>query len=370
MEARTSGAGQVSRMGSILAIVRKDLTLNSRDRLFLFMTVLVVVTFVTLYWVLPRDVDETIAVGVHGDDMRVALTQYTSEEEEALSLEWFDDEESLRAAVEARDLEVGLSFSDGFISAIQAGRATRATVFVRPNLPEELTGAMGSLVREIAFAMAGYQLPVTEPDEQFVVLGEDRAGDQVPFRDRIRPLYAFIVLIMEAISLAALISSEVQERTVTAILSTPARVGDVVVAKGIVGTFVAFGEASIILLLIRGFGPAPLIVLAAILMGAVLVTGVAMIAGSAGRELMGTMLLGIVFLIPLAVPGMSVLFPGTPSAWIQYLPSYGLVQIMLGVTVQGAGWAESARHFAVLGAWCVAIGMAGIIVLRRRVATL
>ena len=366
----TTSTGRATRLGAITAILRKDLALHSRDLIFIFLTILSVATFVTLYWVLPRNVDETISMGVSGSDIRPALTQFASSEEEGLGIEWFDDTDSLRAAIEARDLEVGVEFSDGFMADVMAGRKTTVTIFVRPNLPEEITGAMQSMVREIAYAIAGYQLPVTEPDGDIVVLGEDRAGDQIPFRDRLRPLYAFIVLMLEAIALAALISSEVQERTVTAILSTPARIGDILLAKGALGTFIAFSETAIILLLIQAYGPAPLIVLAAVFLGAIMVTGVAMIAGSAGRELMGTMLLGMLFLIPLAIPAFSIMFPGAPARWVQFLPSYGIVRVVYGATVEGAGWRESAQQLLILAGWCVVFGVAGAFVLKRRVETL
>jgi ABC-2 type transport system permease protein len=362
--------GHPTRLGAIAAILRKDLTLFSRDLLFVFLTTLSIVTFVTLYWVLPKGVDETISIGVRGDGLLDAINQLAGTDEPGLGMTWFDDTESLKTAVEENDLEVGLEFADGFITDVATGQQTTVTIYVRQSLPPEITGAIQSMVREIAYAIAGYQLPVSEPDEEFVVLGVDRAGAQIPLRDRLRPLYAFMVLIMESISLAALIASEIHERTVTALLSTPARVGDIILAKGALGTAVAFSEAAIILLLIRAYGPAPLIVLTAILFGAIMVTSIAMIAGSAGRELMSTMLLGILFLVPLAIPGFSILFPGAPAPWVQFLPSYGIVQIIYAATVEGAGWAESSKHLIVLAAWCVAFALAGTLVLKRRVETL
>ena len=152
---QTTSAGRATRFGAITAILRKDLALHSRDLIFIFLTILSITTFVTLYWVLPRDVDETISMGVRGTDVLSALTQLASTEEEGLSIERFDDTNSLRAAVEAREIEVGVEFSDGFIADVMAGRKTTVTIFVRPNLPEEMTGAMESMVREIAYAIAG-----------------------------------------------------------------------------------------------------------------------------------------------------------------------------------------------------------------------
>ena len=136
------------------------------------------------------------------------------------------------------------------------------------------------------------------------------------------------------------------------------------------GTLIAFGEAVIVMVIIRAFGNSPGIVLTALFLGAVMVTSVAMIAGSAGRDLMGTMLLGMLFLLPLAIPGFSVLFPGTPALWVQYLPSYGIVHVILGATVMGAGWAESGRYLLVLAGWGVLFAILGTLILKRRMETL
>ena len=360
----------VSRFQSIGSILSKDLKLFTRDFLFIFLTILSVVTFVTLYWVLPKNVDESISIGVRGEGLQRAMAALAGEQEEGLELSWFDDAESLRGAVENKDIEIGIDFPDEFVADVVSGRKVSVTVYVRPNLPTEVSGAMTTMVKEIAYAVAGYQLPVTEPLEEFVILGQDRAGDQIPFRDRMKPLYAFMVLIMEAIALGTLISSEIQERTLTALLSSPARVGDIISAKILLGTLIAFSEAMIITFLIQGFGAAPGVVILALFLGALLVTGVAMIAGSAGKDLMATMLIGLLMLIPMAIPSFSVLFPGSPATWIQWLPSYGIVKAIVGSSMEGAGWSESAQYLWILAGWCVVSAAAGVLVLRRRAVNL
>jgi ABC-2 type transport system permease protein len=360
---------KVSRFWSITSIIRKDVKLFSRDFFFIFLSTLSLITFVTLYWVIPRDVDETISIGVRGPDIRTAFSELAGEEE-GMAFTWYSGTESLKQAVENKDIEIGLDFPDGFVADLSSGKGVRVTVFVRPNLPPEYSDAMSGMVREIAYAVAGYRLPVSEPDEDVIVLGVDRAGNQVPIRDKLRPLYAFMMLIMEAISLGALIASEIQERTLTALLSSPARIGDVLAAKIILGTAIAFSEAIIITLLIRGFGASPGIVILALFLGAVLVTGIAMIAGSAGKDIMATMIIGILILIPLAIPAFAVLFPGEPATWVKVLPSYGIVQAIVGSSIEGTGWLEASRYLLILAGWCLASAMTGALVLKRKAVTL
>ena len=360
----------VSRAESILTILGKDLRLLTRDFLFGFMTILTLVFFVTLYWVLPRNVDETISVGIKGETLHRVFEILGGEQEEGIELSWYEDSGSLRTAVEEKHVEVGLDFPDGFVSDVTAGKRVSVTVFVRPSLPLEVSDAMSTMVREIAYAVAGFQLPVSEPLEETVVLGRDRAGDQMPFRDRLKPLYAFMILIMESIALGALISSEIQEKTITALLSTPARVGDILAAKIVLGTVVAFSEAMIIALLIQAMGASPGIVIVALLLGAILVTGVAMIAGSAGKELMSTMIIGMAMLIPLAIPAFSVMFPGSPAPWVKWVPTYGIVKVIVDSGAESVGWTESLPQLAMLAGWCVVTTAIGVLVLKRRAENL
>lgn len=355
---------KTTRLGGLATIFRKDLILFGRDWLFLALTVASVVIFVALYYALPAQIEPAFRLGVRGTQVRPAIEELSGDEGEGVPLEFFDETDALRSAVEAGDLDVGIDLPDTLVADLRAGAPVTVTVFARPALPPEYSSAVATMVREIAFAIAGYELPIVEPSEQRVVVGPGTGP--VPLRDRMRPLYAFIVLMMEAVALGALISSEVQQRTLLAMLVTPVRVSDVLLSKGALGTLIAFAESALVLLLIRGFGPAPGLVLVALFLGAILVTGVAMIAGSSGKDLVGTMLNGMVILLPLAVPAFAVLFPGSPGFWVMIIPSYGLVRAILDTSVHGLGWAESLPELGMLAAWCVVIAALGVAVLRRR----
>jgi len=368
MSASPDDSGRFSRNALRAAIVRKDLLLFSRDWLFIALTILSMTMFVTLYYLLPARVEPGFELGVRGSRLEPILEELAGGEEEGIPLRFFETTDSLREAVASAELDVGIDFSDDLLTAVAAGEQVTVTVFARSTLPPEYRGAVSTMVREIAFAVAGHELPVTEPDEETVLVG--RSTTPVPIRDRMRPLYAFMVLVMEAIGLATLISSEVQQKTMTALLATPARVSDILLSKGVLGTLFAFGEAALVLLLVRGYGSDPAIVLVALLLGAVLVTGIAMIAGAAGKDLIGTMLLGMLILIPLVVPAFAVLFPGSAAVWMRAIPSYGLVATVLDSSVYGVGWAGVLPYLAMLAGWCVVSAFVGVVVLKRRVVEL
>ena len=148
---------------------------------------------------------------------------------------------------------IGIAFPDDFITdVIQRESGVAVTVYTDAGVPAEVRGAMTSFVRELANQLAGRELVVGLPAEDEIVLGVDRAGDQVTLRERMRPLLLFMVLLMESFAMASLVSTEVLQRTVTAVLVTPARVSDVLTAKAVFGTLLSLGQALIVLAFIGG----------------------------------------------------------------------------------------------------------------------
>lgn len=387
----------VSHTTVISAIVRKDLAEYGRDRLWAFLTVLVLVIVAVLYRVLPDSVEESIAVAVVGLD-GIEEVEGLAGTDEGLDVVVLDTSEDLRSVVageatawrvgdgvvlldpsadgpegaEQADIAIGIAFPDDFLRDVASGGQTEVTVFLDAAVPEEVRGAMTSMVREIAHVVAGEELPIdmSATEQSFVVLGPDRAGDQVSAREGFRPILVFLVLMMEMFVMASLIAKEIQDRTVTAVLVTPASVGDVLAAKGITGAISGLGQAVIVLLAINSLRPHPGLILLLLLLGSVMISGTAMLAGSTGRDFISTLFYGMAYMIPLLVPAFAALFPGTASAWIQALPSYPLVRGLVDVTNNGAGWAETLPELGALTAWCVVLFGLGWVVLRRKVESL
>ena len=386
----------VSRATVISAIVRKDLAEYGRDRLWAFLTVLVIIIVIALFWILPDDVEESINAGISG--LEPAALAALGESEEGLLPIAFPSEPELRAVVageatawmsngratvvsdgleppsgaERVDVSIGLAFPSDFVDATAAGRSTEVTVYVDGAVPDEIEGAMASLVREIAFGIAGEPLPVDTAGatQTFVILGEDRAGNQVSAREGFRPIFVFLILMMEMFVMASLIAKEIQDRTVTAVLVTPATVGDVLAAKGIAGALSGLAQAVIVLVAINSLSPQPLLILTLMLLGSVMISGTAMLAGSSGKDFMSTLFWGMAYMVPLLIPAFAALFPGTASAWVRALPSFPLVQGLVDVTTYGAGWSETLPELGALLAWCVGLFGLGFVVLRRKVQSL
>lgn len=408
----------VSRPAIVGALLKKEFKAYSRDTVYLLLTLVVIIAVPIVFRFLPSTVDETLTLAVSPPidsmiaDARDALQEMgatpeqlaelesadLSEQQEGLRLVEFDTAAQLEAAVKG-DLEVwdtgddfafvdegadapedakripvdvGIAFPDGFITDIAAGiKGVEVTVYSDANLPGEIRGAMESFVREIAYQISGKELPVKMAEEGAIVLGTDRVGDQLTLQDKFRPLILFMVLLMETFSMSSLIATEVSQRTVTALLVTPAKVADVLFAKTIFGTLMSFGQALLVLLLVGGLTAENwLLTLVALLMGAVMFTGVALFVGSSGRDFMGQLFVTMMFTIPLLIPTFAVLFPGTAAAWVRAIPTYPIIDMLVGTLSYGEGWAEATGSLAYAAVWLVVLFGAGLFTLKRRVESL
>ena len=214
--------GPISNSGVVAAIMRKDLRAFSRDRLWLILTIAGLVFFIAFFWLLPSSTDETIDVGVYPADLGDALVVLGASEEaegQGLNLVPFASVDELRAVVageragegNGEDLAIGIAFPDDFAARLARGETIVVTLFVQGGVPVEVRDAMQSAVREIAHlavaaSTGGDPLGAIPVSQSTVVLGADRAGDQVSLQERMRPMLAFFVLMMESLSLASPVS--------------------------------------------------------------------------------------------------------------------------------------------------------------------
>lgn len=358
--------GRLDILGAIMA---KDLRTFARDRFYVMVTVLGLAAYIALFWVLPASAERTVALGAHLPGGQELLEQRAGEQGGGFEIVPFDSSAQLQAAVEEGTRVVaGLDFPQTFLFDAREGLPTSVRVLLGADAPEELRPLLESGVSEIVAAIGGHPPPVQLPDLQAVVLGPDRAGQELSLRERIRPLLLFLVLIVEMIALASLVAAEIAQRTVTAVLVTPARVADLLIAKSVLGTLLAFSQALLLALATQTLGASPLLLLVVLLLGAILVTGFGLIAGSTGKDFVGIIFWSMLFLIPLTIPALATLFPGTAAGWIQGLPTYGLVQVIVGTTAYGEGWGQAWPHLVGLTMWCGVAFAVGIVVLSRRAA--
>ncbi len=284
---------------------------------------------------------------------------------ENISLNTYPSEEALKAAVLSGDEPVGIALPDDLVQKLLAHEKPKIVLYLKSDLPDDYRAAYNLLMEELGFMLAGQGLKV---DAEEIILGTDMVGMQIAPRFRMLPVLAVIVLMFEALGLASLITSEVEAGTLRALLVTKLRLEGLFLSKSVTGVFMAFTQAVILLVITGGLKQEPGLLLFAMFLGSLLVTGVSFLIASLARDLMTVIAWGMLVLIILAIPAFNVLLPGLASGWIKMIPSYYLVDTVHQVINFGAGWSQMYMNLLALTGFVVAFMAIGIIALRRRVA--
>ena len=112
------------------------------------------------------------------------------------------------------------------------------------------------------------------------------------------------------------------------------------------------------------------LLLTIILLASLMAAGIGMITGSSGKDFITTLFFGMLFLVPMMVPAIAVMFPGSASFWVMLLPSYGVIQGIMGVTAYGKNCAELVPEIGHIITWVIIILGVGLLTLKRKVEML
>jgi len=272
----------------IFTLIRKDMVLFLRNRLFAPVTIFGLVLYTAMYFVMPNEVDEVHEVGLYAPVIPPSFVKAMADE--GVVVREMGSEKALEDAMVEGRFEVGIVLMGEMIRELRSGEKVRIKVIFGPGFPKGIQDAFITLVQEVTHRIKG-ELTMVEASQE--ILGPDMAGMQIPLRDRMIPLFAFIVLMTETMGLATLITEEFERRTLQALLVTPLRIEGLMVSKAITGIGLAFIQVMLLMAVIGGLWHHPLLISGTLLLGALLVTGIGLMIASAAKDLMSVSAWGI-----------------------------------------------------------------------------
>jgi ABC-2 type transport system permease protein len=345
----------------IKALLKKDISLFMSNRFYMLITVVGIVFYIGIYFILPSKTDEKLSLAMYAPVVPPAFTQLTAQE--GTDIEFFPDEADLKQAVVDGDYQVAIALPADILNTWEAGGKPKITIYYASAAPPEIKDAVVALVTELSYAQTGQSLNFAATQE---VLGPDMLGEQIPLRDRMRPLLAIFILLVEVMTLASLISVEIEQGTARALFVTPMRVSELFIAKGTLGIGLAMAQAVLFMALVGGFNHHPDIVLTTLLIGSFMAVGIGFLLASIARDVMAVTGWGMLIIIIFAIPGIGTVIPGLLSDWAKVIPSYFLTDTVSRVNNYGAGWNEIWRNLAILSGFTVLVFWGGMAALRRR----
>lgn len=328
-------------------VLRKDLRLGPRSPILLWAVVVPVVITVLVRGVFGDLFAGEPRLGIV-DEGASELTA-AALEREGLDVRVVDDAESLRAQVADGTFDAGLVLPAGFDDAVRAGGRPPLQAWLSgESLPADravLTATLLDLARGLTDVRAPVVVDVVE-------LGETT----LPLDLRLLPLIVmYAVAIPGGMVPASSLVEEKERGTLQAVLATPTSMGEVLVAKGLLGMILGVVAGAVTLVLNDAFGASPIAIMLAVGVGALMMALVGLMLGSWAPDTSTLFAAWKGGGIVLFLPTVFFIWPGLPT-WPAYaMPAYYFLRPAYAVGVEGALLADVAVPLAIGLGICLAL---------------
>ena len=339
-------------------LLRKDLGVGPRSPIFLYaivlpviLTLLIRVVFGSLFDPVPR-----LGIVDEGESQVVQNVR----DVEGIQVTFPESAAALKTLVENNDLDAGLVLPAGFDGALQAGQMPNVQFFFGGQSLASNRVVLGVTMVDLIRQVAGSPAPI---DVETITVGE---GDTVPIVSRLLPLIVLMaVLIAGALTPATSLVEEKEKRTLTALLVTPARLGDVLLGKGALGFILAMATGVVTLALNGALGVNPAALLLVLVLATLMAAEVGLMLGSFAKDTKALYTIWKSGAIVLVAPVIFFIWPNLPQWIAKIFPTYYFLSPLFEIAIRGAGladvWVELAIGFAIC-----AVLLFGVYTLSRR----
>ena len=322
----------------IAILMGKDARLGATNFMVLYVLVMPVVLSLLIALVFGDLLAQTPRLGIYDPG---ASEQFTGplRDHPSINTTMYDSEVALQSAVERGSEEIGLSLPAGFVASLEDDSAevdftvyrwgeagVRNLLLLESAIARAMTAGIGSSIE---------RLPVTVNAEQI------GSANTQTWSQRLLPLLLIMSIVLGGLFFpAASLLDEKKDRTLVALTSTPTSLLDVYLSKTLMGFILSGIMGSVILLINGAFVGQVALLLLVIALGGLMSSSFGIILGSVSKDM--DTFMGIIkgAGILLYAPGILKIFPQVPE-WIgRIFPTYYLMNPLLEVTQNGAGFAD------------------------------
>lgn len=322
-------------------ILIKDLRHGLKNFMIVFILVIplalslvVSLLFGTLFSQKPR-----LGIADQGDSQIKALAK----KDTSIQVREFNSDQELRQAVENGAVDIGIALPAGFDQKVRASEQTELDAYLWGESLLKDRAILGMSLASLLRELAGHEAPV---EVVTVMVGE---GESLPWNVRLMPLLVFMGIVLSGSIIPAMsMVEEKMKRTLRALTISPASMGDVLAAKGLLGLLLSVTMGALMLAINDAWGNQP-----GLLLGVLLLSGA---ASAVFGVLMGALLkdMNTVFTIFksmgifLYAPALLLMFPEVPGWIAKIFPTYYMIAPLVEISQQGGSWSDIAVDIYVL----------------------
>ncbi len=345
----------LKRVGIILG---KEFLHGSRGYIFIFsivapivISLMISLIFGTLFTGKPK-----LGVLDEGNSQLIPMIQ----ELDTLNLKEYNSNPEIRQAVESGAVDVGIALPADFDSLVTGGGKAEVEAYTWGESLAKDRSVIAVTITNLIREMTGQESPV---DIETITLGDEVS---TPWGDRLLPVIVLLAVFLGGLMLPATsIINEKAKRTLEALVVTPASIGDIFAAKGLVGLIISMFMGVLILIINQAFGNHPLLLVLVLALGGIMAVEIGVILGIFLKDITSLFTVWKTAGIVLFAPVFIYLFPEIPS-WVgRIFPTYYIVQPIVDISQLGGGWAEIATNvFVLIGLGIILLGLVTLILKR------
>lgn len=334
-------------------VLKKDLALGPRSPIFLFavllpviLTLILQVAFGSLFAAKPR-----LALVDEGSS---AITS-ALKNMDGIELTLLDDPDTLREQVKANDYDAGLVLSADFDAAVKSG--------AKPLLDFSISGeslSSNRLILSVTTLDLIRQVEGTAPPVDVRI--ENFGNEGLPISVRLVPaIMMYALFIAGAFVPASSLVEEKEQGTLSALLVSPVKASEVLVAKALLGTILAFFLAFMTLFMNNALGGQTLAIIVVVFWAAAFSAVLGLVIGTAAKDSAAMFALVKGSGIFLFAPVVFYLAPEWPQWIAKVFPTYWAIDPIWQVAVLGKGldavWVDLVVALGIAIALIPVIGM-------------
>jgi len=328
----------LKRVGILLG---KELWQGPKNFIFVWALVMPIIISLVVSLIFGTLFNEKPKLGVvdEGGSQLVAM----AEQLPSVITKEYNNVSEIKQAVENGAVDVGMVLPADFDSSVMQGRATELTTYIWGESLAKNRIILGVTIANLVRELTGQEAPV---EIEAITLGDEVS---IPWNDRLLPFIVLMAVFFGGLFLpAASVIEEKEKKTLEALVVTPASIGDVFIAKGLMGVILSLFMGVVILVLNQAFGTEPALLVLVLALGAIMAAEVGLLCGALMKDITTLFAVWKLGGILLFGPAIIYMFPQIPQ-WIGKLfPTYYLLQPIIEISQGGVGWFNVATNVLIL----------------------